>query len=80
MSNLAPWPEIAKPRKDIADGSFDESLFAADLGLVDRGRGPADYLDPITFCDLGPGRIDAKVGDRVSRRQSTTGSTRSSVA
>ncbi len=20
-------------------------------GLVDRGRGPADYLDPVTFCE-----------------------------
>lgn len=51
MTELKPWPEIAKPRPDIADGSFDESLFAADLGLVDRGRGPADYLDPVTFCE-----------------------------
>lgn len=47
---LRPWREIAEPRPDIADGSFDESLFAADLGLVDRGRGPADYLDPVQFC------------------------------
>jgi hypothetical protein len=51
MSELRAWREIAQPRKDIADGSFDESLFAADLGLVDRGRGPADYLDPVTFCE-----------------------------
>ena len=43
--------QVAEPRRDIADGSFDESLFAADLGLVDRGRGPADYLDPVTFCE-----------------------------
>lgn len=50
-TGLRPWREIAEPRKDIADGSFDESLFAADLGLVDRGRGPADYLDPVTFCE-----------------------------
>jgi hypothetical protein len=50
-TSLRPWREIAEPRKDIADGSFDESLFAADLGLVDRGRGPADYLDPVTFCE-----------------------------
>src|SRR5690242_18266361 len=49
MTRLRPWREVAEPRKDIADGSFDESLFAADLGLVDRGRGPADYLDPVTF-------------------------------
>ena len=51
MTDLKPWLEVAEPRRDIADGSFDESLFAADLGLVDRGRGPADYLDPVTFCD-----------------------------
>lgn len=51
MPDLRPWQEIAKPRRDIADGSFDESLFAADLGLVDRGRGPADYLDPVAFCE-----------------------------
>ncbi|MEX1009664.1 MAG: DUF499 domain-containing protein [Acidimicrobiia bacterium] len=50
-SALRPWREVAVPRPDIADGSFDESLFAADLGLVDRGRGPADYLDPVTFCE-----------------------------
>jgi uncharacterized protein len=51
MSGLRPWLQIAKPRSDIADGSFDESLFAADLGMVDRGRGPADYLNPVTFCE-----------------------------
>ncbi len=51
MPELRPWREVAEPRSDIADGSFDESLFAADLGLVDRGRGPKDYLDPVTFCE-----------------------------
>jgi hypothetical protein len=51
MSTLRPWLEVAKPRTDIADGSFDESLFAADLGMVDRKRGPADYLDPVAFCE-----------------------------
>jgi hypothetical protein len=51
MIGLRPWLEIAIPRRDIADGSFDESLFAADLGMVDRGRGPDDYLDAVTFCD-----------------------------
>src|SRR5437667_1586925 len=49
MTGLKPWLEVAEPRRDIADGSFDESLFAADLGLVDRDRGPADYLDAVTF-------------------------------
>ncbi len=51
MSDLAPWSELARPRPDIADGTFDESLFAADLGLVARGRGPTDYLDPVAFCE-----------------------------
>ena len=49
MAEVRPWLEIATPHRDIADGSFDESLFAADLGLVDQGRGPADYLDGATF-------------------------------
>nr|MBA2726137.1 ATP-binding protein [Actinomycetota bacterium] len=48
---LQPWLEVARPRPDIADGSFDESLFAADLGLVARGSGPADYRDPLAFCE-----------------------------
>ncbi|HEV2376364.1 MAG TPA: DUF499 domain-containing protein [Streptosporangiaceae bacterium] len=51
MADLKPWLEVAEPRRDIADGSFDESLFAADLGLVDRGRGPLDYRDPVMFCE-----------------------------
>lgn len=48
---LRAWLEVATPRPDIADGSFDESLFAADLGLVARGSGPADYRDPVAFCE-----------------------------
>jgi hypothetical protein len=47
---LPAWLDVAEPQPDIADGSFDESLFAADLGLVDRGLGPADYRDPVAFC------------------------------
>lgn len=51
MTQPLDWLAIAEPRSEIADGSFDESVFAADLGLVDRGRGPADYLDPTAFCE-----------------------------
>ena len=39
-----------KPHRDIRDGSFDESLFAADPGLVANGQGPKDYLDPELFA------------------------------
>jgi hypothetical protein len=48
---LRPWLEIARPRPDIADGSFDESLFAADLGMVAEGHGPSDYVDPTSFAE-----------------------------
>lgn len=50
MSELKPWLEVSSPHADIRDGSFDESLFAADLGLVATGRGPRDYLDPELFA------------------------------
>lgn len=50
MTKLKNWLEVAIPHQDIVDGSFDESLFAADLGLVARGKGPDDYLDPAVFA------------------------------
>ncbi len=50
MTDLAPWIDIARPHADIRDGSFDESLFAADLGLVANGMGPADYVDADLFA------------------------------
>lgn len=51
MPELRKWLDVAKPRPDIADGSFDESLFAADLGMVAEGHGPNDYLDAKTFAE-----------------------------
>lgn len=50
MALLKSWLDVAKPHQDIADGSFDESLFAADLGLVARGKGPEDYRDAAIFA------------------------------
>jgi len=50
MTDPKPWPQVARPHADIRDGSFDESLFAADLGLVALGLGPADYRDPNLFA------------------------------
>jgi uncharacterized protein len=51
MPELRPWLGLATPRPDIADGSFDESLFAADLGMVAEGHGPKDYLDATAFAE-----------------------------
>ena len=51
MTTLPAWREVARPRRDIADGTFDESLFAADLGTAARGGGAHDYRDAVTFCE-----------------------------
>ncbi len=52
---LKPWREVALPRKEVADGSFDESVFAADLGLVDVVRGavlPLAKANPLVEVDI----------------------------
>jgi hypothetical protein len=66
---LPAWLDVARPRPDIADGSFDESVFAADLGMVDEGRGPVDYTDPVAFCDKTylTANLRAVLGELVAR-------------
>ncbi|MEU2600578.1 DUF499 domain-containing protein [Streptomyces hirsutus] len=49
MAGLKSWNQIAPPHQDIVNGSFDEALFAADLGLVSKGEGPQDYRDAKLF-------------------------------
>ena len=44
-----PWWNIAVPHKDIREGRLDESVFAAKLGDVVRGRGPLEYRDTEIF-------------------------------
>lgn len=51
VTRLKKWHEVARPHDDIADGSFEEARFAADLGLVAKGDGPADYLNPVLFAE-----------------------------
>jgi len=51
MTGLPAWREVATPRADIADGSFDESSFAADLGLAAEGHGRPEYRDPTLFYE-----------------------------
>lgn len=46
---MQPWWQVAIPHRDIREGCFDESVFAADLGSVLRGTGPLDYTDAETF-------------------------------
>jgi hypothetical protein len=48
-SGVKPWHQVAIPHRDIRDGKFDESVFAADLSEVVSGRGPVEYTDADTF-------------------------------
>jgi predicted AAA+ superfamily ATPase len=47
--SIRPWYQVAVPHRDIREGKFDESVFAADLSDVVANRGPIEYRDPETF-------------------------------
>ncbi len=47
--SLKPWKEIAKPHKDVLEGSLKESEFAADISLVAAGAAPPEYQDAEKF-------------------------------
>jgi hypothetical protein len=44
-----PWWNVAVPHRDIREGKFSESVFAANLGDVANGQAPEDYQDPEIF-------------------------------
>jgi hypothetical protein len=48
-TNLKPWRQVIEPHEDIRKGHFDESVYAASLGLVSAGEGALDYRDSRTF-------------------------------
>lgn len=47
--SVKPWHQVAVPHRDIRDGKFDESVFAAELSDVVADRGPIEYRDAETF-------------------------------
>ncbi|MCS6963061.1 MAG: DUF499 domain-containing protein [Thermoflexus sp.] len=44
-----PWLQGCNPHRDLREGKFDESVFAADLSDVVANRGPLEYRDPVLF-------------------------------
>lgn len=46
---LKPWREIARPHKDVLEGSFKQSEFAADISQVAAGTASPEYQDPEMF-------------------------------
>lgn len=44
-----PWREIARPHKDVLEGTFQQSEFAADISQVVTGKAATEYQDPELF-------------------------------
>lgn len=47
--SLKPWREIAKPHRDVLEGTFKQSEFAADITQVASGVAPPEYQDAEQF-------------------------------
>ena len=47
--SLKPWREIARPHKDVLEGTFKQSEFAADLSQVASGTATPEYQDAAMF-------------------------------
>ncbi|SEH06532.1 ATP-binding protein [Candidatus Venteria ishoeyi] len=47
--SLKPWRQIAKPHKDVLEGTFKQSEFAADITLVATGKATPEYQDAEKF-------------------------------
>ena len=47
--SLKPWKEIARPHKDVLQGTFKQSEFAADISQVASGNASAEYQDAEQF-------------------------------
>lgn len=47
--SLKPWTEIARPHRDVLEGSFKQSEFAADITQVATGTAPEEYQDAEKF-------------------------------
>ncbi|WP_025769619.1 ATP-binding protein [Thioalkalivibrio sp. HK1] len=47
--NLKPWREIARPHKDVLEGTFKQSEFAADITRVADGTATDEYRDAEKF-------------------------------
>src|ERR1035441_10726369 len=49
--SMKPWREIAIPHRDVLEGTFQQSEFAADITAVHTGRATREYQDAVAFFD-----------------------------
>jgi uncharacterized protein len=48
---MKPWREIIVPHRDVLEGTFQQSEFAADITAVHTGSASREYQDPVAFFD-----------------------------
>src|SRR5450755_3018783 len=48
---MKPWREIAVPHRDVLEGTFQQSEFAADITAVHSGKATKEYQDAVAFYD-----------------------------
>lgn len=48
---MKPWREIAVPHRDVLEGTFQQSEFAADITAVNTGKASREYQDAAAFYD-----------------------------
>jgi predicted AAA+ superfamily ATPase len=85
-AGLKPWREVILPHSDVSTGDFTVAEFAADLELVRKGEGSAEYADPSLFFErtyltvglrelltLGVKRVTGKGGQPVINCQTNFG-------
>ncbi|MDD2610199.1 MAG: DUF499 domain-containing protein [Giesbergeria sp.] len=70
---IKPWREVAHPHKDVLQGTFKQSEFAADISQVHTGTAPEEYQDAEkffarTFITEGMRLLLQSVAERLSGR------------
>ncbi len=48
---MKPWREVAVPHRDVLEGTFQQSEFAADITAVHSGKATREYQDAVAFFD-----------------------------
>ena len=71
MNDMKPWREIAVPHRDVLEGTFQQSEFAADITAVNTGRASREYQDAVafyerTFITEGMGLLLTQVAQRLA--------------
>src|SRR4029077_15437309 len=67
---MKPWREIAVPHRDVLEGTFQQSEFAADITAVSTGKAGREYQDAVsfyerTFITEGMGLLLTQVAQRL---------------